>query len=161
LIESETLVRDNSHWKVTRPIAEAEISSTIHGVIAGRIDRLSKEAKKILKEASVIGRAFLYEILIKITELESHVDKSLSHLERLDLIRTRTIQPDIEYIFKHALTQEVVYSSLLKSERKEIHERIGHVMEHLFSSRLAEFYETLAFHFKQGHSVLKKMRTNS
>jgi predicted ATPase len=154
LIESETLVRDNSHWKVTRPIAEAEISSTIHGVIAGRIDRLSKEAKKILKEASVIGRAFLYEILIKITELESHVDKSLSGLERLDLIRTRTIQPDIEYIFKHALTQEVVYNSLLKS-RKEIHERIGHVMEHLFSSRLAEFYETLAFHFKQGHSVLK------
>jgi len=64
------------------------------------------ETKRILQEASVIGRAFLYEILRRITELKEQIDKSLMGLERLDLIRTRSLQPDLEYIFKHALTQE-------------------------------------------------------
>jgi predicted ATPase len=58
LIESETLIRDNGNWKITRSISESEISSTIHGVISGRVDRLEKEIKRILQEASVIGRAF-------------------------------------------------------------------------------------------------------
>jgi tetratricopeptide (TPR) repeat protein len=71
------------------------------------------------------------------------------------LIRTRSLQPELEYIFKHALTQEVVYNGILKKERKEIHERIARVMEQLFTDRLSEFYETLAFHFKQGMSIDK------
>jgi len=83
------------------------------------------------------------------------IDQSLRSLERLDLIRARTLQPDLEYIFKHALTQEVVYNGLLKKERRAIHGRIGQVMEQLFHDRLPEFYETLAFHFKQGESNLK------
>ena len=70
----------------------------------------------------------------------------------MDLIKTRTIQPDLEYIFKHALTQEVVYNGLLKKERRKIHDRIGQMMELIFNNRLPEFYETLAFHFKQGES---------
>jgi predicted ATPase/class 3 adenylate cyclase len=155
LIESETLLHDNEVWKITRPITESEISPTIHGVIAGRLDRLEGETKQILQEASVIGRAFLYEILKRITQLKDHIDNSLMGLERLDLLRTRSVQPDLEYIFKHALTQEVVYNGLLKSERKVIHERIGLVMEQLFKNRLPEFYETLAFHFSQAKSLHK------
>ena len=155
LIESETLVRDNGRWRIEKSISESDISSTIHGVISGRLDRLENETKRILQEASVIGRAFLYEILRKITELRDHIDKCLSGLERLDLIRTRSLQPDLEYVFKHALTQQVVYNGLLKKERQVIHERIGLVMEQLFKNRLPEFYETLAFHFKQGQSVFK------
>ena len=65
LIESETLIRDNGSWKLTKPITESDISSSIHGLISGRLDRLEKETKRILQEASVIGRAFLYEILKK------------------------------------------------------------------------------------------------
>ena len=155
LIESETLVRDNGDWKLTRAITEAKISSTIHGVISGRLDRLEKGSKLILQEASVIGRTFFYDILNRITALKHQIDQSLRSLERLDLIRARALQPDLEYIFKHALTQEVVYNGLLKKERQVIHERIGLVMEQLFHDRLPEFYETLAYHFQQGHSVLK------
>ena len=155
LIESEALLQDSEVWKITRPITESEISPTIHGVIAGRLDRLEKETKQILQEASVIGRAFLYEILKRITQLQDHIDKSLNGLERLDLLRTRLVYPDLEYIFKHALTQEVVYNGLLKSERKMIHERIGLVMEKLFKDRLPEFFETLAFHFSQARSLHK------
>ena len=155
LIETGALVRGETDWKVTRPITEADISSTIHGVISGRLDRLEKETKRILQEASVIGRSFFYEILSRITELEGYIDRSIHGLERLDLIRTRSLQPDLEYIFKHALTQEVVYNGLLKKERRSIHERIGLVMEQLFKDRLPEFYETLAYHFARGESMLK------
>jgi class 3 adenylate cyclase/tetratricopeptide (TPR) repeat protein len=155
LIESDTLIRDNGKWKLTREITEAEASSTIHGVISGRLDRLEKESKRILQEASVIGRTFFYEILNRVTELKHKIDLSLRSLERLDLIRARTLQPDLEYIFKHALTQEVVYNGLLKKERQAIHERIGLVMEQLFQDRLPEFYESLAYHFQQGQSVIK------
>jgi class 3 adenylate cyclase/tetratricopeptide (TPR) repeat protein len=155
LIESETLIRDNGNWRITKPITESEISSTIHGLISGRLDRLEKETKRILQEASVIGRAFLYDILKRISELEDRIDRGLSTLERLDLIRARSLQPDLEYMFKHPLTQEVVYNGLLKKDRQTIHEQVSHVMEELFQDRLPEFYETLAFHFKQGRSVTK------
>ncbi len=155
LIESETLIRDNGSWRITRPISQSDMSSTIHGVISGRLDRLEKETKRILQEASVIGRAFLYEILKRITEVEDRIDRGLSTLERLDLIRTRSMQPDLEYMFKHPLTQEVVYNSLLRKDRREIHERISLIMEDLFQDRLPEFYETLAYHFTQGKSLHK------
>jgi class 3 adenylate cyclase len=155
LIESETLIRDNGSWKLTRQIIELDISSTIHGVISARLDRLENETKRVLQEASVIGRAFLYDILRRITELKDQCDRCLSGLERLDLIRTRSLHPELEYVFKHALTQEVVYNGLLKKKRKEIHERIGLVMEQLFRDRLSEFYEALAFHFLHGSSVIK------
>lgn len=155
LIESETLVQDHEMWKLTRVLSESDISPTIHGVIAARLDRLGVETKKILQEASVIGRNFLYVILEHITDLKERLRDCLSGLERLDLIRTKAIQPELEYIFKHALTQEVVYNGLLKKERRVVHERIGQVMEVLFRDRLPEIYETLAFHFRQGKSVYK------
>jgi tetratricopeptide (TPR) repeat protein len=155
LIEFGTLIRDNGSWKIERPIAQSEISSTIHGLISGRLDRLDKETKRILQEASVIGRAFLYEILRRVTELGDRIDLGLITLEKLDLIRTRSMHPDLEYMFKHPVTQEVVYNSLLKKDRLAIHEEIGLVTEQLFHDRLPEVYETLAFHFKQGRSSHK------
>jgi predicted ATPase/class 3 adenylate cyclase len=155
LLETETLVSEDGSWKLTKPLIEVNIPSTVQGVISARLDRLETETKRILQEASVIGRAFLYEILKRITELKEQIDRSLTGLERLDLIRTRTLQPDLEYIFKHALTQEVVYNGLLRKGRQNIHEKIGQVMEQLFHDRLPEFYETLAYHYKQGQSLLK------
>ena len=152
LIESGTLVGDNGNWSLARPIDESNISPTVQGLISARLDRLEKEMKRILQEASVIGRAFLYEILNKVSELKDRLDHHLRRLEESDLIRVRSFQPELEYIFKHALTQEVVYSGLLKRERLAIHERIALVMEQLFHERLSEFYETLAFHFKRGQS---------
>jgi class 3 adenylate cyclase/tetratricopeptide (TPR) repeat protein len=155
LIDSGTLTRDNGTWRLTRSIVESEIPSTVQGVISARLDRLEKEMKQILQEASVIGRAFLYKIIREITQLRKQLDRCLSGLERLDLIRMKSLEPDLEYIFKHALTQEVVYNGLLKKERREIHERTALVMEKLFRDRLSEFFETLAFHFAQGQSVYK------
>jgi class 3 adenylate cyclase/tetratricopeptide (TPR) repeat protein len=155
LIETETLVCDHGAWRLTRPLTEKDIPGTVQGIVSARLDRLERETKLILQEASVIGRAFLYKILQRISALQTDIDRSLDDLERLDLIRTRSVQPDLEYIFKHALTQEVVYNGLLRKERQQIHERIGRIVEELFRDRLHEFYETLAYHFKKGHSLEK------
>ncbi len=155
LTESNILVHDHGSWILTKSLGESGISPTIQGVIGARLDRLDLEVKRILQEASVIGRNFPYVVLEHITDLKAHLQESLGGLERLDLIRTKSIQPELEYVFKHALTREVVYNGLLKKERQAVHERIGQVMEELFRDRLPEIYETLAFHYSQGKSVHK------
>jgi class 3 adenylate cyclase/tetratricopeptide (TPR) repeat protein len=155
LIESGTLFQDNGSWKLSISIREIEIPLTINGVISARLDRLEPTMKRILQEASVIGRSFLCEILKKITNQLDHLEDCLDGLEKLDLIRTKSVLPELECEFKHALTHEVVYNGLLKKERHEIHEQIGLVIEELFHERLSEFSETLAFHFKRGKSINK------
>lgn len=155
LMDSGNLVRERGQWRLKNAIDAMNIPPTIHGVISGRLDRLDRQSKRILQEASVIGRAFLYDILQKVTDLKDRLDYCLSGLEHLDLIKMRSFQPELEYLFKHALTQDVVYSGLLKKERRLIHERIGQVIEYLFSDRLPEFYETLAFHYRRGVSINK------
>jgi len=155
LMESGSLIKEKDSWMCTGSILDIGISSSLQGIIGGRLDRLDRETKRLLQEASVIGRSFLYEILKRITDIEKDIDQFLTRLQQLDLIRARSLQPDLEYIFKHALTQEVAYNSLLKKGRQEIHERIGHIIENLFRDRLSEFYERLAFHFKRGRSTFK------
>jgi tetratricopeptide (TPR) repeat protein len=94
-------------------------------------------------------------ILQQITVANEQIEKSLNVLERLDFIRLRSLVPEQEFSFKHAITQDVVYNSLLKKDRQLIHDRIGFVIEKLFKDRLLEFYESLAFHFKHGASPHK------
>jgi class 3 adenylate cyclase/tetratricopeptide (TPR) repeat protein len=152
LIEADTLVRDGDGWILQEPLSRSNIPPTIQGVISGRIDRLDSPMKRILQEAAVIGREFYYDILNKISVFRDHMEPALERLEHLDLINTKSIEPDLEFLFKHALTRDVAYSGLLIKERKAIHEKIGHVIERLFRDRLPEFYEALAFHYKQSQS---------
>jgi class 3 adenylate cyclase/tetratricopeptide (TPR) repeat protein len=155
LIETDTLIKDKDSWKLTRTLNEKDIPSTVQGVISARLDRLERESKRILQEASVIGRAFLYEILKRISDLKEYIDKSLLNLERLDLIKTISLQPELEYIFKHALIQEVVYNGLLMKNRRLIHENIGKVIEELYHDRMEEFYEMLAYHYSRSDNLDK------
>ena len=155
LVESDSLMPEKDQWVLRKTIGDSQISSTIHGVIAARIDRLEAEMKSILQEAAVIGRSFYQDVLSHITELKDILWHHLSSLETMDIIKARSYRPAVEYIFKHALTQEVVYSGLVKNKRKEIHERVGRVIEHLFADRLSEYYETLAYHFQRGLSLDK------
>jgi len=151
LIESEILQHDNGNWRLTGAVDASEIPSSIHAVLSGRIDRLEGTVKYLLQEASVIGRTLPYEILRRFTRHPDDLIRHLEQLEDLGLLR-KSSQSEHEYEFKHALIQEVVYSGLLKKDRMAMHQQIGLVMEQVFSDRLPEFYETLAFHFR--HSAL-------
>jgi class 3 adenylate cyclase len=155
LVESGELILQEGVWQLAHASTLADIPPTVHGVISARLDRLQSQSKRLLQEAAVIGRSFLFEILKRVSTIQDELDRRFNELERIDLIRTRSLYPDLEFIFKHALTQEVGYQSLLKKERQEIHERTARVMESAFADRLAEFYETLAMHYRLGKSPLK------
>jgi class 3 adenylate cyclase/tetratricopeptide (TPR) repeat protein len=149
LIEADILQPYEGNWGLTGAIDTFEIPSSIQAVISGRIDRLEATIKYLLQEASVIGRTFPGEILRRITAQPDKLEMYLEALEELGLLR-KSPQSELEYEFKHALIQEVVYGGLLKKDRMTIHQQIGIVMEQVFSDRLPEFYETLAFHFRHG-----------
>lgn len=155
LVESEVLVCSNGTWSLTRDLIESDIPSTIHGVITARLDRLSQPARRVLQEAAVIGRVFLYKLLQRVSVYSSRLDDILNELEQSGLISPRAQGPEMEMMFKHALIQEICYSNLLRSERQLVHGRIGQAMETLFADRLNEFYETMALHFKRGQLLEK------
>jgi class 3 adenylate cyclase/tetratricopeptide (TPR) repeat protein len=155
LLDAGILSATASGWKLAKNFQATDIPASVHGVISARLDRLEKHSKRILQEASVIGRAFLFAILERITSYESELERRFNDLERIDLVHARTIVPELEFAFKHALTQEVSYKSLLRSERMDIHEHIAKVMETVFADRITEFYETLAYHYQRGRSIYK------
>jgi class 3 adenylate cyclase/tetratricopeptide (TPR) repeat protein len=152
MIESGVLMRDHGSWTLSRAITRNDVPASIQEMIAAKLDRLDNETKCILQEASVIGRAFPFDVLQRVTIFKEKLVKHLGLLELLDLIKINSVKPDLEYVFKHALIQDVVYHSLLKEDRQLIHERIGLAMEEIFQNRLSEFYETLAFHFRHSPS---------
>ena len=87
-------------------------------------------------------------------ELKSH----LLDLQGMEFITEKRLFPELEYIFKHALTQEVAYNSLLQKRRKEIHEKIGEAIETLYPDRIEEFYELSAYHYKRSDNKDKALK---
>lgn len=158
LLETKTLMREGGTWMLAQSFDSITVPSTIQGVLTARLDRLGQKMKRILQEAAVIGREFFYDILHRISAYAGELRDNLTTLQSLDLIRLYHNEPDLEYIFKHALIQEVAYSGLLKKERREIHEQIAQVMEQVFADRLPEFYEALAFHYTRGKSLHKAVK---
>ncbi len=142
--------RDNK-CHLAKDIQEVAIPSTIQDVIMARVDSLPEGAKEVLQTGSVIEREFTYELIKRVTGLpEQELLSHLSVLKDSELLYERGIYPESTYIFKHALTQEVAYNSLLKKRRKEVHKKIGINMESLYSERLEEYCELLGYHCLEG-----------
>jgi len=147
LIENGSIQQKDHQFVLTRKPSEIDVPDTIQGLIAARMDRVEENLKRIMQVASVIGREFAYRILATITGMKEELKASLLNLQGLEFIYEKQLFPELEYIFKHALTQEVAYNSLLVKRRKEIHERIGRAIEELYSEGLEEYYELLAYHY--------------
>ena len=144
LLENGSIQRKDEQYVLSRKASEIEVPDTIQGIIAARMDRLEENLKRIMQVASVIGREFAFRILQTITGMREELKSYLLNLQGLEFIYEKQLFPELEYIFKHALTQEVAYNSLLLKRRKEIHEKIGEAIEELYPDRLEEFYEMLA-----------------
>ncbi len=156
LIDSGHVVRDDGHWRATREIAEVSIPETLAGVLSARIDRLPEATKRVAQTAAVLGRTFYYRALTSVCrsapppERIENVDPHLGTLTYEELVRERSREPEREYTFKHALTQEAAYGLLLKQRRRELHARAGLALEELYADRLEEVAPVLAYHFWQG-----------
>jgi oligopeptide transport system substrate-binding protein len=130
----------------------------LHGVLLARIDRLEDEVRNTLQIASVIGKSFLYRILEAVAEAEVQLDEHLSQLQRIDLVREKARIPELEYMFKHALTQEAAYNSLLHERRKVFHLKVGEALEMLFPERVDDFLGLLAYHFDAAEAYDKAVK---
>jgi class 3 adenylate cyclase/tetratricopeptide (TPR) repeat protein len=158
LVENGSIQRKDDRFVLACKPSEIEVPETIQGIIAARMDRIEEKLKRIMQVASVIGREFSYRILQAITGMSEALKASLLNLQGLEFIYEKQLFPELEYIFKHALTQEVAYNSLLLKKRKEIHARIGQAIEQLFTERLEEYYEVLAYHYVKSHDKTKALQ---
>jgi predicted ATPase/class 3 adenylate cyclase len=156
LIDSQHIVRENSHWRATREIVNVAIPDTLTGLLSARIDRLPDDTKRVAQTGAVLGRIFAYRALEAVCaaapppERIEDVEPHLGVLTYEELVRERAHGPELEYIFKHALTQEAAYELLLIRRRKELHRRAGTVLERLYAQRTDERAAMLAYHFWVG-----------
>ena len=136
-------------------LREVDVPDTLQGVISARVDRLPAHAKGTLQTAAVVGRVFQRQVLEYVREQEHNgheLDGALEELQERQLIRLReALARDLEYIFKHVLTQETAYGSLLLAQRKVLHKAVGEAIEALFPDRLDELAATLAYHFERAN----------
>jgi class 3 adenylate cyclase/tetratricopeptide (TPR) repeat protein len=129
---------------------ERMVPDTIQGVLMARIDRLSEEHKRLLQTASVLGREFSPRLLQALWEEPAPLEPLLLDLKRLEFLYERARDEEPVYVFKHALTQDVTYDSLLTTRRQVLHAAAGHALERVYPDWLAEHYEELAHHFSLG-----------
>src|SRR4029450_5455189 len=128
-----------------------QVPATVQAVLAARIDRLPPEEKRLLQTAAVIGTDVPWPLLQAIAELpEAVLHGGLAHLQAGEFLYETQIFPEIAYTFKHALTQEVAYGSLLQERRRALHARIVDALETLSGERVAEQVERLAQHALRG-----------
>jgi len=157
LRETGAVKRSGDQYLLTKPLDDVFIPDTIQDVIMARIDHLAEEPKKTLQLASVIGRRFTYRLLDRLADIRGRTESYLQVLKALELIHEKDLFPELAYMFKHALTQDVAYNSLLEQRRYELHLLIGLAIEELYADRLTEQYDVLAYHFAKGQKWIKAL----
>jgi tetratricopeptide (TPR) repeat protein len=149
LLESGVLQRTNGSYAL-REGREVRIPDTIQEVLLARIDRLQQQPRETVQLASVIGREFSRPLLERISDPQTRLDAALSDLQELEFIYEAAYVPEFSYAFKHALSGEVAYSTLLRERRRTLHRTVATSMEELYADRLPEHYEMLAHHYLEG-----------
>ena len=145
LLERDVLVRDEGSTRWAADVT-VEVPASVQDIIRARIDRLDEPVKRIVQTAAVIGREFGFQLLSRISEMTGEVERYLDTLKHLELIHEKTFFPELEYIFKHALTQDVAYQTLLSHRRQQLHGTIGRALEELYGDRLEEQAGIIAYH---------------
>ncbi len=158
LIESGIIRRSRGRWEITRTITEIDIPNTLQGVLTARIDRLEEPVKRVMQIAAVIGRVFPRFILEPIVNDPEILDKALEELELADLIKVRTPEPEPEYMFKHYLTYETAYSSLLHHQRTALHRQIADYMSRLYWQLGEEYAAIVAEHYCKSETWPRALR---
>jgi predicted ATPase len=158
LFEQGVLVRTEvGAVRRDRPSAETlQIPPTVQGLLAARIDRLAPEEKALLQQLAVIGRQFPLSLIRQvIAQPEADLYRLLASLQRKEFLYEQPAFPESEYIFKHALTQDVAYGTVLQEQKKLLHERTGQALEALYAATLPEHYSDLAHHYQRSGNVEK------
>jgi predicted ATPase len=147
LVETKALLGERGTYRLAQPVEAAQVPPTVQAILAARIDRLSPEEKRLLETAAVIGKDVPFPLLQAIAgESEETLRRGLARLRTAEFLYETTLFPDLEYTFKHALTHEVAYGTVLQERRRLLHARIVEAIERLYPDRLPEHVERLAHH---------------
>jgi class 3 adenylate cyclase/tetratricopeptide (TPR) repeat protein len=159
LVETTELQGSRGAHRLTSPATSIRVPATVQPLLAARIDRLAPEDKRLLEAAAVIGKDVPYTVLEAIAELpEAELRQGLVDLQATEFLYESSLFPDPEYTFKHALTHEVAYASILQKRRRTLHARIVDVIERLYPDRLVEHIERLGHHAFRGEVWEKAAR---
>jgi len=151
LVETDVLIGMPGAYRLARAVPSIQVPATVLAVLAARIDRLPPEEKRLLQTAAVIGMEVPLLLLQAIAELsEETLHRGLTHLQAAEFLYETRLFPEYAYTFKHALTHEVAYRSLLQERRRTLHARIVEALETLAGERLADQIEHLADHAVRG-----------
>jgi predicted ATPase len=147
LVETRVLVGKRGSYRLPKALPRIRVPATVQAVLAARIDRLPLEAKRVLQLAAVIGRDVTIPLLKAVAGLpEPALQRSLVHLQAGELLYEKTQMAERTMTFKHALTQETVYHSLLKNTRQQHHQQIAQAMEHAYATNLDAHLSEIAHH---------------
>jgi predicted ATPase len=151
LVETGVLVGEPGAHRLAQALLTVQVPATVQAILAARIDRLPPEEKRLLQTAAVIGSEVPLPLLQVITELpEGALHGGLAHLQAAEFLYETRLFPEREYTFKHALTQEVAYGSLLQERRRALHAQIVEALEALTGDRVAEQVDLLTHHALRG-----------
>ena len=151
LVETGVLVGEPGAYRLAQALPTIQVPATVQAVLAARIDRLPPEEKRLLQTAAVIGTEVPLPLLQAIADLpEAALHRGLAHLQAAEFLYETRLFPEPEYTFKHALTHEVAYGSLLLERRRVLHARLVEALEALAPERVAEQVERLAHHALRG-----------
>jgi class 3 adenylate cyclase/tetratricopeptide (TPR) repeat protein/ribosomal protein L40E len=155
LFDEGALVR-NGTIKLTRPLSELKIPPTVQAILTARIDRLPPDEKDLLQTLAVLGKEFSLGLVKGVTaRSDQELERMLADLQLGEFVYEQPAFPDPEYVFKHALTQEVSYNSILTERRKALHERVGASIESMFADRLDDYLVDLAHHYGRSGNTRK------
>lgn len=159
LVETGALVGEPGAYRLTRSIDTVQIPATVQAILAARIDRLPPELKRLLQAASVMGKDVPVALLESVAELTGDdLRSALSALQTAEFLYETRLFPDLEYTFKHALTQEIAYNGLLQDRKRALHAALTATLERLHAERLTEHVEVLAHHATRGGLTDKAVR---
>ncbi len=155
LFDEGALVR-NGTVKLTRPLSQLKIPPTVQGILAARIDRLPPDSKELLQTLAVIGMEFPLSLAREVVQrTPEQLNGLLGHLQTGEFIYEQPAAADIEFTFKHALTHDVAYNSLLIERRKLLHERTAQAIEALYHEGLKDHLAELAYHYSSSNNAGK------
>jgi class 3 adenylate cyclase/tetratricopeptide (TPR) repeat protein len=156
LVETGALTGERGAYQLARPVEAIQVPATVQAVIAARIDRLFATDKALLQMASVLGKDVPIGLLQAIAEVSGdELRAAIGRLLAADFLYEAEFLPDVQYSFKHALTHEVTYGSLLQDRRRALHVRIVETIERMYLDRLAEHIDRLAHHAFRGENWTK------
>ena len=155
LFEQGVLAR-NGAVKLAKPLNEIRVPPTVQAILAARIDRLPAAEKELLQTLAVMGREFSAGLIKRVAgKSDDELERMLAALQLAEFIYEQPATGDVEYTFKHALTLEVAYNSVLIERRRLLHERAGAAIEALFADRLEDHLSELAHHYDRSGNVRK------